>query len=151
MREDINKLQVVQFSAELSSKYLIILYMNKINVLTFETQGGITLSEYPNILATGSVNAALEGRLFCMKWTLEYTNNLYEYPYGLELKLLIFNLDRPPAAILGSNGQKIRGGRDLVHSFSVNLHGADRLAKDIATYFIQILKGEVKENDKPTF
>lgn len=144
MRPDINKLHITQFTAEFSSQYLIIIYMNEIPVLQFETQGGITLMEHPDILATGSVTAAYEGKVLTMKWTLNYANN----PFGIELQLLVFDTNKPAAAIIGTNGQPIVK-KDQIHSFPVDLNSSPQsLATDIATYFIEKLRGDDEKLNK---
>lgn len=141
MKPNISKLHITQFTAEFSSKYLIIIYMNNIPVLNFETKGGVTLPDYPDILSTGAITAAYEGKVLTMTWTLNYANN----PYGLELQMLIFDTDKPAAAIIGTNGKPLKSGKGKIHTFPVNLNSGDRLAEDIATYFIQRLKGEADE------
>lgn len=137
-KPEINKLHVVQFTAEFSSQYLIILYMNEMAVLSFEVKGGQVELEHPDILSSGSVVAAYQGKVLSMLWTLNYADN----PYGLEVQLIVFNADKPAAAIVGSNGRPL-AEKEKVHSFPVNFNSAKQLATDIATYFIQNLKGEI--------
>lgn len=146
MKQETNRLRITKFTAELSSKYLIIIFMNEVPVIEFQTQAGVPVPNQPDILATGSVRSAYKGKVMEMKWVLykDITG-----PTGLKLSLVIFDVEESTVTIYSAEG----GGKVLrnhkkenILEFPIHITKANTIAEQIAATFIKKLKGEENAN-----
>jgi len=138
--QEINPLRITEFAAELSTRYLIVIFMNEIPVIQFETQAGYKDIEAPQVAATGSVRAAFKGKVMELKWVLSYDK---QNSTGLKLQLIIFDLNKPSLDLLSSNGRtKLSTHKEDIIEFPVFLKNASKVAEQIAITFLEKLKGE---------
>jgi hypothetical protein len=138
--QEINPLRITEFTAQLSTKYLIIIFMNEIPVIQFETQAGKQNIEQPKIAAEGSVRSAFKGKVMEMKWILTYDAKAST---GIKIQLIIFDVDKPGLDLLSADGRtKINSTDTDIIEFPVFLKNADKVAEQIAVEFLKRLKGE---------
>jgi hypothetical protein len=134
---------IVHFSASLQGRTLIILFMNKVNIISYKNDA-FQPDSFPAV-STGEILAleTIQGtnKKIILKWFLSADDKM-----NLNLEVACFDADFPPAAIIGSNGKMLSGGevkRNLpLLPSDLNPKESDHLAKEFATWLITTLRGE---------
>lgn len=125
---------VTQYSAEATTKMLIILYMNDLEVKAFEFLCG--KKEYP--VSEGEVICAYKNARRTLKYILHPDQ---AKPGYLLCNAVVIDPASPPADLIDSNGKEM-SKKDYARMFHTKIAEgeAEKLAEDLATWLITEIK-----------
>lgn len=125
---------VTQYSAEATTKMLIVLYMNDLEVKAFEFICG--KKEYP--VSEGEVICAYKNTRRTLKYILHPDQTKPGY---LLCNAVVVDPASPPVDLLGSDGREM-SKKEYSRMFHTKIDEgeADKLAEDLATWLITEIK-----------
>lgn len=133
---------LVQFNAELSSKTLIILYMNEMQVNAFSTRAFSPDAHSP-FPAEAEIFLSSGEDDYILKWGIEQARDNFYF----QIVTVMFNPRKLPPALIGANGQLLKSVADedkRIIPFQFKEGEADEIAEQIVRWAL-IKIGKIKE------